>query len=281
MLKKFIARLLIVLQIYGNIYQGAAHAADLADSDGIRNHIHLASFVDQTGSTRLALGTDAEDGKLKILDSIEIPKFEQLIDPSKKSQLLDNGLPTITELDENDGNLSEGFESGFSTDDEDISDTQKPLIIQGLKIYIDHTGKMMVKGSQNLDQENHRKPIFLSSFAAISLDGIRANALILNAPQLENYNTSIIDYLGLGSNESHFTNFGNMQIVKLAEARAFQVMVNHQVMTITQGNVKAKTFSNFCAFAINQGSLLVNKGTNRGPLKVDSLEVATDFANEP
>ena len=224
-LKRIVAKLLIISQIYGNIYQGAAHAADLADSDGIRNHIHLASFVDQNGSTRLALGTDAEDGALKILDSIEIPKFEQLIDPSKKSQLLDNGLPTITELDENDGNLSEGFESGFSTDDEDISDTQKPFIIQGLKIYIDHTGKMRVKGSQNLEQENHRKPIFLSSFAAIALDGVTANELILNAPQLSNYNKSLIGHLGLGSNESHFTNFGNMEIVKLAKTHVFELMV--------------------------------------------------------
>ena len=74
-LKRNICRFLIALQIYGNVFQGIAHAADLADSDGIRNHIHLASFVDQNGSTRLALGTDAEDGALKILDSIEIPKF--------------------------------------------------------------------------------------------------------------------------------------------------------------------------------------------------------------
>lgn len=280
MIKHFVARLLIALQIYGNIYQGAAHAADLADSDGIRNHIHLASFVDQNGSTRLALGTDAEDGALKILDSIEIPKFEQLIDPFKKSQLLDNGLPTITELDENDGNLSEGFESGFSTDDEDISDTQKPLIIQGLKIYIDHTGKMRVKGSQNLDQENHRKPIFLSSFAAIALDGVTANELILNAPQLSNYNKSLIGHLGLGSNESHFTNFGDMTIIKLAKTHVFELMVNHHVMTMDQGSVNARTFNNSGTFGLKQGSLMAENGTNTGWLKADSLEVGTDFTNE-
>ena len=41
MLKRFVARLLIVLQIYGNLFQGVVHAADLAESYPIRNQIHL------------------------------------------------------------------------------------------------------------------------------------------------------------------------------------------------------------------------------------------------
>ena len=151
MVKHFLARLLIALQIYGNVFQGAAHAADLADSYEIRNEIHLRSFMSEDGGMRLALGTnrnnnsDHDSNDPEILDIIDIPKFEQLINPDKELKL-ETGLHSITEVDED--NLSEYSNSGLSTDDEDrfefngITRTSKAayLTLQGLKIYISNTG---------------------------------------------------------------------------------------------------------------------------------------------
>jgi len=295
-LKRNICRFLIASQIYGNVFQGIAHAADLADNNGIRNHIHLASFIDQTGNRRLALGTDDEDGRFTFLKSIDVPSSDTLDLPIKKvsTELLD-GISDTTSVngdDDYDDNLGQGSDDGSSTTAsiggkgyfKSKTIVYKPqgncLTLQGLKIYIDHDGAMRLEGRQNLEQDKHRKLIFLSSDKSITLDGVMAHELILNAPQLNNYNKSLIGHLGIGSDDSQFTNFGNMTIIKLAESPAFEVMDNLQVMMITQGNVKAKTFSNFCAFAIDQGSLLVNRGTNRGPLKVDSLEAEIDFTNE-
>ena len=272
-LKRNICRFLIALQIYGNVFQGIAHAADLADSDGIRNHIHLASFIDQTGNRRLALGTDGEDGGFTFLKSIDVPSSDNLNLPIKKisTELLD-GISDTTSINGDDEDANDnpilGSDDGSSTTAsiggkgyfKSKTIVYEPqgnyLTLQGLKIYIDHDGAMRLEGRQNLEQDKHRKLIFLSSDESITLDGVMAHELILNAPQLNNYNKSLIGHLGIGSDESHFTNFGTMQIVELAEAHAFEVMVNHGVMTITQGNVKAKTFSNFCAFANHRRQIL-------------------------
>jgi hypothetical protein len=295
-LKRNICRFLIVLQIYGNVFQGAAHAADLADNNGIRNHIHLASFIDQTGNRRLALGTDGEDGRFTFLKSIDVPSSDTLDLPIKKvsTELLD-GISDTTSVngdDEDDDNPILGSDDGSSTTAsiggkgyfKSKTIVYEPqgnyLTLQGLKIYIDHDGAMRLEGRQNLEQDKHRKPIFLSSDESITLDSVMAHELILNAPQLNNYNKSLIGYLGIGSDESHFTNFGDMTIINLAEGRAFEVMDNHRVMTIDHGSVKARTFNNSGTFGLKQGSLMAENGTNAGWFKADSLDVGTDFTNE-
>ncbi len=199
MFKRFIARLLIVLQIYSNLFQGVAHAADLADSYPIRNEIHLHSFMGEDGGMRLALGTnDIEDPN--DLRWFDIPTYQK----AKK-------LAPQTEVweveDENLSNDSDG-DCDISTDDESSFEregiTRTPqatyFTLQGLSFSISNTGVMEISGGQT----DRSKPIFLNCDRPIILNGIEANALKVTAPRIINRGQSTIDYLMLEGIEDRF-----------------------------------------------------------------------------
>ncbi len=210
--KSFVARLLIILQIYSNLFQGVAHAADLTDYP-IRNEIHLRSTINQYGDVRLALGTDNGSDDPEILDIINIPG---LLKP----------LKMVTEVDED--NLSEY--SDLSTDDE-FETNDPPLngaklnhtsafevfTIQGLRISISNTGAMTIEGSAHLNS----KPIFLSSETSITLDNLQAKALKITAPRMVNHGTSTLDCLRLGTlgkdeeSTQKFINYGDLTAKEL------------------------------------------------------------------
>jgi hypothetical protein len=86
MLKRSVTRLLIVLQIYSNLFQGLAHGADLADNYPIRNEIHLRSFMGEDGGMRLALGTDGIDDPQQ-LKWFDIPTYHYLSNSSTPKQI--------------------------------------------------------------------------------------------------------------------------------------------------------------------------------------------------
>lgn len=190
MIKRFVTRLLIVLQIYGNLFQGVVHAADLADSYPLRNEIHLHSSVDKHGSLRLALGTDG------IADSTELKWFDIPNYQAAKKLAPQIGLSQITEVEVDDENLSNYSDDDayLSTDDESILEREgitrnsqaAAFTLQGLKFSISNNGTMVIEGRQTGDH----KPIFLNNEVPIILDGVAALALKITAPRVVNTGTS-------------------------------------------------------------------------------------------
>ena len=230
-LKRNICRFLIALQIYGNVFQGVAHAADLADNNGISNHIHLVSIKDKDGTARLALGTDDEDGKFKPLKSIDIPSSDNLNLPIKKSFTgLSDEISETTSVNggnnyDDDDNASQYSGSGLSTNDTVVGKGDfKPqkmvynlqatyFTLQGLKFAINNTGAISIKG-QETDQP---KPLFLSGFGPITLDSVDASVLQITSPQVLMRGYSKIDYLKIEglSSESSFINLANLTTKQL------------------------------------------------------------------
>jgi len=215
-LKRIVAKLLIASQIYGNVFQGMAHAADLADSYEIRNEIHLHSSMDKHGSLRLALGTDGDGSN--DLKWIDIPSYQTA---KKLAPQIDLGK--ILEVEED--NLSDGScgEDNISTDDENSFECDGVtrnsqaayFTLQGLNFSISNDGVMVISGSQ----KDRSKPIFLSGESPIILNSLEANALEVMAPRIISRGQSNIERLMLtgieGSQKTVFINDGDLTAKQL------------------------------------------------------------------
>ena len=102
MIKRFVARLLIITQVYGNLFQGVLHA-DITQGYLVRDEIYLHSFVDKDGDLRLALGTNAASGSdLEVLKLLEIPSYNTLkrVEPWPAISLSTSAKPLVTYHDE-------------------------------------------------------------------------------------------------------------------------------------------------------------------------------------
>jgi hypothetical protein len=201
MLKRFVSRLLIVLQIYGNLFQGVVHAADLAESYPIRNQIHLHSSFDESGGLLLSLGTDSPTKGLEVIGVIDVPSYKTLrsqrqpqnlkiqVDLSDSpSRLAGDLLSPIrsTFVPSDDGKVEEDAD----TDDDSIAFTTQDGIVrlpegvyfdlQGLQIFMNNEGELLIQGAQT----DFTKPIFLSSKKSIVLHSVEASFLKLTSPSV-------------------------------------------------------------------------------------------------
>ena len=166
MLKRFVARLLIITQIYSCFFQGIVHAATLVDESSYHRHIlskpdepvvdeptpskpqpsfedahissftHLYSEVNQRGELQLALGNG----------SFKSPRIFTIPTPD---------------------NPEDSFAYGGVT----VNAQSASFRFQGLRVSINRAGVMMVEGYQA-----KHKPIFLASNRPIILSNIEASA---------------------------------------------------------------------------------------------------------
>ena len=216
MLKLFIARLLIITQIYGNAFQGMAHAADLADSYEIRNEIHLHSSMDKHGSLRLALGTDGDDSKdLKWIDIQSYQTAKKLAPQIDLGKILEVEEDNLSDGSYGEDNRSTDDESSFECDGVTRNSQAAYFTLQGLNFSISNAGVMVISGSQ----KDRSKPIFLSGESAIILNSVEANALEVMAPRIISRGQSSIERLMLtgleGSQKTVFINDGDLTAKQL------------------------------------------------------------------
>ena len=294
MLKRFVARLLIVLQIYGNLFQGVAHAADLAESYPICNEIHLHSSVDKHGSLRLALGTDG------IEDSTELKWFDIPSYQAAKKLAPQIGLSQITEVEVDDENLSNYSDDDayLSTDDESTFEREgitrnsqaAAFTLQGLKFSISNNGTMVIEGRQTGDH----KPIFLNNEAPIILDGVAALALKITAPRVVNTGTSSFKQLivkgnyieGEGEDEDRsktsFINYGNLNAKELFLSACNSV--NHQTITAVRFEINGELTSNGSLTSdeliLEESAHLRLNENSRANIKTLFLSKASHFENQ-
>ena len=215
MLKRFVARLLIIAQVYGCFFQGIAHAATLVDEGGHQRHLFEETPL---------LGIN-EPEKLENFDDIHISKFTHLYsainelgqlqfalgDSLKSSMVFTIPVPE---------NPTDSFEYGGVT----VTSQSTYFTFQGLNISIKNTGLnagvMEVNGTQTCQS----KPIFLSSNRSIIFSDVEADVLQIVSPQIVSRGLSTIDSLMLeGTNaidgwvapELSFINDGNLTAKKL------------------------------------------------------------------
>lgn len=92
MFKRFIARLLIVLQVYGTIFQGVVHA-NVLQAYPMRDEIYLHGSFHKDGGLRLTLGTNAVSGQdLEVLGQIDVPTYKAL---KSLASALTSRLPSL------------------------------------------------------------------------------------------------------------------------------------------------------------------------------------------
>jgi hypothetical protein len=215
-LKRIVAKLLIASQIYGNVFQGVAHAADLADSYEIRNEIHLHSSMDKHGSLRLALGTDGDDSKdLKWIDIPSYQTAKKLAPQIDLGKILEVEEDNLSDGSCGDDNRSTDDESSFECDGVTRNSQAAYFKLQGLNFSISNAGVMVISGSQ----KDRSKPIFLSGDSPIILNSLDANALEVMAPRIISRGQSSIERLMLtgldGSQKSVFINDGDLTAKQL------------------------------------------------------------------
>lgn len=215
MLKRFVARLLIIAQVYGCFFQGTLRAATLVDGGGHQRHLFEETPL---------LGIN-EPEKLENFDAIHISKFTHLYsainelgqlqfalgDSLKSSMVFTIPVPE---------NPTDSFEYGGVT----VTSQSTYFTFQGLNISIKNTGLnagvMEVNGTQTCQS----KPIFLSSNRSIIFSDVEADVLQIVSPQIVSRGLSTIDSLMLeGTNaidgwvapELSFINDGNLTAKKL------------------------------------------------------------------
>ena len=215
MLKCFVARLLIIAQVYGCFFQGIAHAATLVDEGGHQRHLFEETPL---------LGIN-EPEKLENFEDVHISKFTHLYsainelgqlqfalgDSLKSSMVFTIPVPE---------NPTDSFEYGGVT----VTSQSTYFTFQGLNISIKNTGLnagvMEVNGTQTCQS----KPIFLSSNRSIIFSDVEADVLQIVSPQIVSRGLSTIDSLMLeGTNaidgwvapELSFINDGNLTAKKL------------------------------------------------------------------
>ena len=292
MLKRLVARLLIITQIYSNLFQGVAHAADLAESYPIRNEIHLHSSVDKHGSLRLALGTDG------IEDSTELKWFDIPNYQAAKKLAPQIGLSQITEVEVDDENLSNYSDDDayLSTDDESSFEREgitrnsqaAAFTLQGLKFSISNNGTMVIEGRQTGDH----KPIFLNNEAPIILDGVTALALKITAPRVVNTGASSFKQLIVKGNyiegededrsKTSFINDGNLTAKELFLSSCNSV--NHQTITATRFEINGELTSDGSLTSdeliLEESAYLRLNEDSRADIKTLFLSKASHFENQ-
>ena len=90
MLKRFVARLLIVLQVYNTLFQGVLHANIVQAHHAVRDEIYLHTAPGKDGGFRIALGTNrgGDDGGAELLEVIEVPAYGGLSKASRQQHFL-------------------------------------------------------------------------------------------------------------------------------------------------------------------------------------------------
>ena len=172
MFKRMIARLLIVVQVYGCFFQGILHA-DITQDYLVREEIYLRAMHGKDG-TRIALGTNSDIvDEPEILYIIDVPSFESL---SKTGPQLGDATLNLSDMFTKKGvtRLAEGVH----------------FTLQGLDVLIDNTGHLLIQGTQT-----DSKPLFLSAEHPIILKNVRASSLQITAPKIITTGNSAIDYL--------------------------------------------------------------------------------------
>lgn len=230
MLKRFVARLLIITQIYSNLFQGMVHAATLVDESHHHRHIfekpddlgddesilptassgvedehissftHLYSEINQRGELQFALG----DGSFKEPRVFTIPPLE------RQTDILEYGGVTV-----------KAQSTSFR--------------FQGLRVSINRAGVMVVEGCQT----DHHNPIFLASNRPIILNSIEASGLSIAAPRIVHSGISTIAQLkfeGMGTAE------GDAFFVNAGQLTAKELFLNH-LNSVNGGGINATRFA--------------------------------------
>ena len=89
MIKRFVVRLLIILQVYNTIFQGVAHANLIAHYP-VRDEIYLHTSPGKDGSLHIALGTNRRGGSIggaidaELLEVISVPSYDFLSKSAKR-----------------------------------------------------------------------------------------------------------------------------------------------------------------------------------------------------
>jgi hypothetical protein len=279
MLKRFVARLLIVLQIYGNLFQGVAHG-NFADHHAIQNEIYVHSSIDKHGSLRLSLGTDHGTTKdPELLELFEVPSYKSLVTPPKPLQHPVVDLVDVVEtemfgdVESLPGDLS--FESnGITRKAEGTYFT-----IQGLEVFINNDHEMLVQGRQT----DFSKPIFLSGAKSIILNNVDASSLKLLSPSILGVGRSTIDFLSLEglTDAAVFINGGSLT--------AKEIFLKN-LSTSNLGKIETVAIEAQAGTLKNTGTLEaetkitlgVDSFTNSGVVTAESvqgLEALQEFAN--
>jgi hypothetical protein len=276
--KRFVARLLIVLQIYNNLFQVVAHGVDLADYYPIRDEIHLHSFINDDGERYIAFGTNRLDDAEhpQIFETVHIPKYL-----SFKSKYVESEI-------EDDEVNEEDLHSEVSTDDEFESEsgiTCAPKLtyftVQGLTISVDNTGSMKVEG---IARQNS-KPIFLSNEQSIILDNLQTSSLKLYSPEIINYGISRIECLRLGNLDGESQNFINNGDLSAKELFLNNlVSENFGTITALQFGIYGEVEHNGAIEAeklfLTEGAVLnLNSGTDAN-IKTLSLDKSSHLIND-
>jgi len=303
MFKRFVARSLIFLQLYSTLFQGVAHA-NFTDNYPINHEIYLHGSVDKHGGMRLALGTDDVGQDPKVLKVFEITDYKTLraqhsqIIKSPNYQLLKKKpLLDAEELDasfeQERERLSESSDrdsdDGYSTDDslgikrDGITSFPEgiDLTIQGLKVFMNTDGELLVHGTQT----DFSKPIILCCKKSIVLNNVDASTLKLISPSILGVGHSTIDFLSLEglSKTSVFINSGSLTAKEL---------FLKNLDTTNSGVIEAKAFEAQAGILNNTGTLDVeaeiilgvDKFINSGTVTAGSIqgsESLAEFANTP
>ncbi len=230
MLKRFVARLLIITQIYSNLFQGIVHAATSVDESHYHRHLlekpddrgddesipptasssvedahissftHLYSEINQRGELQFALG----DGSFKAPRVFTIPALQSPED------LLEYGGVTV---------------SAQSTS----------FRFQGLRVSVNRSGVMVVEGCQTA----HHNPIFLASNRPIILSNIEASGLSITAPRIVHSGISKfmqLKFEGLG------TANGDASFINAGQISAKEFFLTH-LNSVNGGGISATRFA--------------------------------------
>ncbi len=272
-----IARLLIITQIYSNLFQGIVHAATLVDESHYHRHLlekpddrgddesipptassgvedahissftHLYSEINQRGELQFALG----DGSFKAPRVFTIPT------PDNPADILEYGGVTV-----------KAQSTSFR--------------FQGLRVSINRAGVMVVEGCQTA----HHNPIFLASNCPIILSNIEASGLSIAAPRIVHSGISTIEQLkfeGMGAAE------GDASFINAGQISAKELFLTH-LNSVNGGGISATRFAvdgklsstgsiNSSELILEENALLRLTDTSRADIKTLFLSQASHLEN--